>query len=87
METGEIKHDVDIGSHVPTGFFTGTELYDVNKFCWGVRNAFGVLASVNDGNIIYFNESDLELVEKLDPQYFNGKYVLGSGSKYFPLEK
>jgi len=21
METGEIKHGVDIGSHVPTGFF------------------------------------------------------------------
>ena len=87
MKTGEFTDNVDIGDNKPTGIFAATQLYDVNKFCWGIMNTYGVLASVNEGDIIYFNTSDTENVVKLAPKYIGGAYVLGSGNVYHELSK
>ena len=86
MKTGEFTDNVDIGDNKPTGIFAVTQLYDVTKFCWGIMNTYGVLASVN-GDIIYFNSSDNENVDKLESRYIGGAYVLRSGNVYHELSK
>lgn len=67
-------------SEVPehaTGMLVRSGVYDVNRFCWGVRNLRAVVGHMN-GNDFYYNEADDAMLGKLLDTRIGGRHIFGS---------
>jgi len=60
-----------------TGMLVRSGVYDVNRFCWGTRNLWGVVVYMNDDDI-YYNEPDTVLLGRLLDTSYDGTRIFGS---------
>jgi hypothetical protein len=84
--------DIDIENRMPTGFIVKSGLIDVNRFCWGIANYYGVLIH-KDNDIIYFNKADKKILEKVFPRFIQADIdntgkpipILGDNTSYHSI--
>ena len=88
LDTSTGSSSVVLPSEVPehaTGMMVRSGLYDVNRFVWGSRNLWAVVVHMN-GNDIYYNETDDDLLRKVLDTSFEGTPVFGSGVIHHKLD-
>ena len=68
----------------PTGMLVRSGVYDVNRFVWGSRNLWAVVVHMN-GNDVYHNEPDTDVLARLLDTSIQGTPVFGAGVSHHPL--